>query len=760
MEITALLTDYSPLTSALILSVAIITLVLTAVAVHVSHAPGRRGQFIILMTVATAATAIRGLGLAGEMWAEAILLILLAVQPSVILRYSLDKDAITHGTTVTGMLLRRGPVIMAVVASGLAAVSLIDLIVQRSIPGLALAALLALQGTAFVGGVALLATSRGRGWSIVRRMGTTLGFALAFAPALVATNLPLALGYPPQFSNVQATIALALFPLTLITLSARINASSILLIIDRLSVYVILAGALLLAYSLVALTVQRAVETHISRVGEIVTLVLSITAAMTYAPLRGRLQRAVDTVLYKDYYEFGPTLQRFSQELAMLREEEDVINFLLDALTDTLNLTGIAFVSLPEGLDERVLALIEPEDLRARRDFATVSGRAHVVSGLASLSVTKPRLTGRHPLSLHPWPGCAAVVLVGSSTGDQGIALLVIGEKQTSSPLRRDDKALLVTVAHHAATALANAVLLSGLKTSLAQVQISTAQLVAARSEQQLLLRELVNADERQRASLAQDLHDDALQEVLYLIRHSRLCAHLADELERETRVESRAVTLGRAVTRPPRATLTRLREEVDQLAERSAVVESRLRALYMGLYPALLNTIGLPAALEELAKELSIQAGMDISFECDEHAAELALDLPLETILHVYRIAQEALRNASKHAQATSATLRLCVESQADRPGTTHQRQALCLLVEDNGPGIPTPVDYLALLHEGHLGLAGMRERATRIGGTLEVTSGSDCGTRVTFRLPVRSGRLAAGRTSTRVMSERLVRE
>ncbi|HLZ21700.1 MAG TPA: ATP-binding protein [Ktedonobacterales bacterium] len=459
-------------------------------------------------------------------------------------------------------------------------------------------------------------------------------------------------------------------------------------------------------------------------------------------PVHDLWRRALTNLFFRDYYELGPTIQRFSQELGALREQGDVVNLLLDGLVETLNLSGVVFVGLPEGLDPSVLRLIEPDDLGARRDFATTEGRAGVLRGLVSVDLAASQLSWATPLMLNPWPGCAALVLIGPARGSLGLGLLVVGKKRAGGQLRRDDRMLLVTLAHQAGTALENAVLFAGLKISLAQVEVSTRQLVGARAEQQLLLRELVNADERQRAALARDLHDDALQEVLYLIRHSRLSVELVTALEpfMEPLEASPTQVLPTAASAPRNVALARLRAELTQLAERSVVVEQRLRALCLGLYPALLNSLGLQAALDDLANEHALTTGLRVALQWSNDALDATELLDPETALHVYRIAQEGLRNASKHAGASVAHVKLTlvrapVPSQAGHHTSPHP--LLQLDIQDDGPGIPLPVDYAALLREGHLGLAGMRERAQRIGGTLVIERAAD-GTHIRLLVPV----------------------
>jgi signal transduction histidine kinase len=623
-------------------------------------------------------------------------------------------------------------------------------------------------------GLGLLALPVLRGINSRIRYATAVvwcGAVFAYLPALLAYHAPALLGRAILLPLPEAALLLGLLPLALGFASIRWRTGSLLALFDRVSVYLLLALILLLIYAGMELLAERFFVTQGDLISHALTLLFAVIAAVTFAPLRSRLQRITDTLLFRDYYDFGLTLQRFSEELAALRNQEGVIDLLLDGLRDTLNLSGIAFVALPEGLDPQMLRLIEKGDLRARGVYATPDGQDALLHGLATLDLTHKPLTRKEPLLLHPWPDCAALLFISSDGGDTGgLALLAIGAKRTGSSLRAEDRALLITVAHQAAAALANAMLLAGVQTSLAQLQLSTAQLVAARSEQQLLLRKLVDADERQRAALAEDLHDDALQEVLYLIRHSRLCADMAAQLEElEERVQAQhyllhtvqpttAENTTAAAQRTP--TLERLRLELTQLAERSVVVEQRLRALYLGLYPVLLNTLGLIAALEDLAGELSSATGFAIQLTYSDEVADIATALPPEAALHLYRITQEALRNISRHAQADWAAVQLHLTQQntirQDRhsrdvkvdsaggpgklggQGQQKQRQLLRLIIEDNGVGLPLPLDFISLLREGHLGLAGMRERAERIGGELAFAPRPERGTRITLDVPL----------------------
>lgn len=512
--------------------------------------------------------------------------------------------------------------------------------------------------------------------------------------------------------------------------------------VDRVVVYGLLAALLLAGYVAFTLLITSIIPVRDSFAYEAAAALMALFIAVTYAPISKLVQRVVDTVLFRDYYDYEGTLQQFSQRLSAAYDHEILAQVLLDDLMETLNLSGIAFILLPEGLNPQVLTMIAPDDLRARGVYATPQGQAELLRQLARLDQGRHRLPPASPLTLHPWKRCAALVYIGSGQQVAASALLVVGPKAAGGPLRREDTALLLTIAHQAATALANAQLVSGLRISLQQVQISTQQVAAARAEQEMLARELVNADERQRASLARELHDDALQEVLYVIRHSQHAARIADAFERSA--ESAPLDLDHAGgpndSRSQLApTSARLRRELRELAERSEIVEKKLRALCLGLYPDMLNSLGLTPALDDLAEQMGASALMTVTIEYDERTVRLAEHLDPQVGLHLYRIAQEGLSNAHKHGRASAAVVQLAVlESPTDSTAWTDRWAWIRLQVRDNGCGIPLPVDIGSSLRDGHLGLASMRERAQLIGGQLLFDRAPEGGAQVTVIAPV----------------------
>ncbi|HEX5545798.1 MAG TPA: hypothetical protein VFX24_00210, partial [Ktedonobacterales bacterium] len=302
--------------------------------------------------------------------------------------------------------------------------------------------------------------------------------------------------------------------------------------VTRLLLYLLLGGLLLVVEALVVMYINRFSARFDASAARLLTYSAIALGAMIYLPLFARVRGVVDHALYHDTYELGEALQQYSQKFGALSDQESITGYLLDSLEATINLAAIAYVALPEGLDAGVTQVLEAGDIYARGQYATEEGKAHMLAGLARLPGNSEMLLRQRKAMRNPWHGCEALVLIESVSGGAIAGLLVVGPKRIGGSLQRKDRSLLVTVAHLVGTAYANALLIQGLHVSLVQVQASTNQLMAARAELQLLLRELVSAEERERSALARDLHDDALQEVLYVIRHAQFCFRLAGELE------------------------------------------------------------------------------------------------------------------------------------------------------------------------------------------------------------------------------------
>ena len=144
------------------------------------------------------------------------------------------------------------------------------------------------------------------------------------------------------------------------------------------------------------------------------------------------------------------------------------------------------------------------------------------------------------------------------------------------------------------------------------------------------------------------------------------------------------------------------------------------VHAVAAGLRPAVLDDFGLAAALERLTADLSARHGIPIALTTE--GLTNGTRLPAEHEIAAYRVAQEALTNAARHASAQ----RVMVTA-------THAGRVLRVIVDDDGIGFDP-----ATVERRCLGLAGMRERLTLAGGVLAVDSRPGRGTRVVAEVPV----------------------
>jgi signal transduction histidine kinase len=220
-------------------------------------------------------------------------------------------------------------------------------------------------------------------------------------------------------------------------------------------------------------------------------------------------------------------------------------------------------------------------------------------------------------------------------------------------------------------------------------------QLLQRADEERRVLRgHLANAYEEERGRIAQDLHDDTVQVM--------------------TAIAMRFAVLRRRVQDPG------VQTQFDQLERAMSDAIGRCRNLLFALSPASLHEEGLGSALSELLERLADEGGFAFSVTGEDPED----DTPAPTRLVAYRIAQEALVNARKHARAEN----IGVDIRRSDGG-------LLARVTDDGVGFDLPKGSMGA--PGHLGLPSMRERAELAGGWLRIESTSGRGTVVRFWLP-----------------------
>ncbi len=201
--------------------------------------------------------------------------------------------------------------------------------------------------------------------------------------------------------------------------------------------------------------------------------------------------------------------------------------------------------------------------------------------------------------------------------------------------------------------------------------------------------------EERQR--LARDLHDSVTQS-LYSI------TLLAEVARRFARVGDAAAT----------------QEQIIRLGELSQQCLREMRLLVYELRPAMVEESGLVGALRQRLEAVEQRSGVGVNLHADDDRA-----IPLAVQNELFRVAEEALNNALKHAHASRLTVELHTTA-----------EEVTLAIADNGRGFDPDLARVS----GGQGLGNMRERVARLGGRFQIDSALGRATTIHVRLPLRA--------------------
>jgi len=241
---------------------------------------------------------------------------------------------------------------------------------------------------------------------------------------------------------------------------------------------------------------------------------------------------------------------------------------------------------------------------------------------------------------------------------------------------------------------------------SQAAVAIYNAQLFAELEAQREALRQvslrLVNAQEAERRLISRELHDELGQALTAL-----------------------KINLDLARRALPTNAPSKLYQSVQDASSLAMQTLETARNMSLALHPALLDDLGLIAALRWEIDRFEQRTGQAILFKTD--LADIELQPELE--ITIYRIVIEALTNIARHAQASDIEVSLQLED-----------QQIALTVEDNGVGFDAENWFNSPGERQSLGLVSMRERAELLGGGLEIISSPGRGTTVRGILPIQT--------------------
>jgi signal transduction histidine kinase len=224
------------------------------------------------------------------------------------------------------------------------------------------------------------------------------------------------------------------------------------------------------------------------------------------------------------------------------------------------------------------------------------------------------------------------------------------------------------------------------------QAQRRYEELARSRRELEELSARLVDAQETERRSLSRELHDEVGQSLGALL-----------------------VDVGRLSNLLPPDSAP-VREQLGRIKTVAENAVNTVRKMALLLRPSMLDDLGLIPALEWQAREVSRRTEMEV----EVHALNVSERLPDEYTICIYRIVQEALNNAARHASSRTASVTVAQDS-----------RKIQVSIVDQGCGFDTR-------RVRGLGLVGMDERVKRLGGSLNIASTPGLGTAVKAELPL----------------------
>lgn len=213
------------------------------------------------------------------------------------------------------------------------------------------------------------------------------------------------------------------------------------------------------------------------------------------------------------------------------------------------------------------------------------------------------------------------------------------------------------------------------------------------------LLGKIISTQEEERQRIARELHDEVGQSITSLMIGFRVLDETQDP--------------------------EKVRQGIAHLKRLSANTLDEVRHLALELRPSSIDDLGLIAALQQYTREYTEKFGVSADFQASGFEGKR---LPPEVEIAVYRIVQEALTNVAKHSGAKKVSVLMGIRN-----------SSIVAIVEDNGKGFDVRSVLASRTKEKKLGLYGMQERASLIGGVLTIESAIGKGTTIFIEVPLK---------------------
>ena len=451
-------------------------------------------------------------------------------------------------------------------------------------------------------------------------------------------------------------------------------------------VFTILIGLYVIIVALVNAFLPNSIHDNIT-----LSLAIILLLAISFEPLRKRLQQFMDWVFYGGWYDYRSATANITEGFEQYTDSNLLGETIIERLKEILRLEYVYLLRISS---QGYLFPIPETEKLPQQIFIDGNGKdppAIPISGILTQFLLKhpqvieakelirnfkdEALTEEELRLIKQLSGTWITPVLGN---EMLLGILVLGPKIGREVFSSEDFDILVLVSRHAGIALLNIQLLNELRHRASEIN--------------QLHQEIVRAREEERKRLSLELHDKIIQALIGL--NFNLGQLNSDEVPK-------------------------LRGEVRQIV-------SDLRQLCSELRPPTLDNLGLVPAIRSLLRELettnSHAPEIHLSVEGDEE-----LQIPEDVALNAYRVLNESLSNILRHAEAQKVEIKLNLHS-----------DKVSLEVKDDGCGFSVPNPLGKLLSEQHFGLVGIRERLEHLQGDLSIESIPGKGTYIVASIPL----------------------
>jgi two-component system sensor histidine kinase ComP len=513
---------------------------------------------------------------------------------------------------------------------------------------------------------------------------------LSFLIVTTLTIMPGALIMKPLVPYETGLLFLLIIPISYGYSIIRYRLIKLEKFLNRGAAYVLVFTLLVGLYVIIVALVNRFLPVSL-RNNVALSLVITLLLAISFEPLRKRLQQFVDWVFYGGWYDYRSATANITEGFGQYTDSNHLAEAIIERLKKTLRLEYVYLLRISS---QGYLFPIPDTEEVPKEIFIDGDGKdppAIPTSGIFTRFLLKhPQVIEAKELirnfkdeafteeELRLITHLSGTWITPVLGNEMLLGILVLGPKIGREVFSSEDFDILVLVSRHAGIALLNIQLLNELRHRASEIN--------------QLHQEIVRAREEERKRLSLELHDKIIQALIGL--NFNLGQLDSDEVPK-------------------------LRGEVRQIV-------SDLRQLCSELRPPTLDNLGLVPAIRSLLRELettnSHAPEIHLSVEGDEE-----LQIPEDVALNTYRVLNESLSNIFRHAEAQKVEIKLNLHS-----------DKVSLEVKDDGCGFFVPNPLGKLLSEQHFGLVGIRERLEHLQGDLSIESIPGKGTHIVASIPL----------------------